>query len=402
MSEDLNRIRRLAGLPEIQVENAEDNDYAAELSSRKGEVYAGTPSRPGTARADTRPVPAKSGDNPLADSKSFKDYLNELMVHRSTKSGDLRPVLYSKYRGEEYSGWGVEQYQDTRYGGDWDMPDWFYDNPDLAGPFDSAEQAQQAIDAYRQSNESLTERKNSTYKMSTTLSFGEDGTQGYTELDVTFSYTVHWGSEETGRGYMADPYAYDPGSASEIENIAVLSIDGMDPLSYGQETIDAILSQLESGKLDADLLQNAAEDEESRRPDESIDEDARWNSKVNRYGPPMFLLPAGMNNTLDELEHNEYFGGILSAGQSSIVVVGKMNGSSGKFTPRYCSTHGSADYNVGDEVTVVHDQTHGTTPGKILYQFSGADYMQNRERVAQELESLGIPRNKKVPVKVFK
>lgn len=124
----------------------------------------------------------------------------------------------------------------------------------------------------------------------------------------------------------------------------------------------------------------------------------------NRYGEPLFLLPTHDNNTLDELEHNEYFGDMLSAGKSSIVVVGKANKSSGQFTPRYCSTAGEADYKIGQEVTIVHDQTGGLTQGKVLYQFSGKDYMdpQGREKIAADLAKIGISRTKKVPVKVFK
>lgn len=67
------------------------------------------------------------------------------------------------------------------------------------------------------------------YTYTTCLSFGTDGEAGYCEIDVTVSFSVAWGAPETGRGYMADPYSYDPGSPDAVEDIRVESIDGNPP-----------------------------------------------------------------------------------------------------------------------------------------------------------------------------
>lgn len=475
---EINRIRKLAGLPEIQ-ENVEENDYGSELSSRKGEVYPGSTSRPGTARAPTVPVPAKSGDNPLAEMKSFKDYLKEVtsfgiklgsikpiklsdlrgddsqgwavarysMIdggmdwvipawdeqghpdlegtfnsseeaqaaidaqsnhyegvnsisefteHVYPKKGDLRPVLYSKYRGDEYSGWGVEQYNTTTYGGSWDMPDWFHDEPSLAGPFSSSRDARDAINAYLSNQENLDESKQSgKYRDTLCLSFGTDGEADYVELDVSFTYTVQWGSPEVGRSYMGDPAAYDPGSPSEIEDIAIVAIDGVDPMKYGADTIDVVLDELNSGKHDDALIANASDQEESRRPDESVDEATNWQTRERRFGEPMILLPTGHNVSLDAMDQTYFDEG------SYVYVVGKGN-SAGKFTPRLCISSGKLNYRNDQEVTIVHDQNRGLTPGRVLFQFSYDDWMNKRDVIAHALESIGVARNKKIPVKVFK
>lgn len=435
---------------EAPMESAEVNDYGSDLTSRKGDIYPGSDSRPGTARTPTVPVPAKSGDNPLAEHglRSFKEYLGEFMEHLYPKKGDLRPVLYSKYRGEEYDGWGVEQYKTTRYGGEWHMPDWFHDEPSLAGPFGDSQEAQDAIDAYWNSNPSEELAEASTgknYKFSTCLSFGTDGEADYVELDVKISYDVVWGSEESGR-FNGPPENYDPGSPDEIENIAVLEIDGRPATTVSRHTLDAVLSEFEIGKFDEQLIQNAIDIEDSRRPDDRLEEDAGqydykydsatgkyeifdvatgkvvdtaysghevhniiyalkhskpvkegddWRARESRYGPSMILLPANQNVTFDTLDQTYFDEG------SYLYVVGKQ-GASGSYTPRFCISAGELDYDDGQEVTVVHDQNRGLTPGKVLSQFSYDDWMNNREALAQSLEGLGISRNKKIPVKVFK
>ena len=63
-----------------------------------------------------------------------------------------------------------------------------------------------------------------TYKYATDLE-GPDGN----EHDVSVTYEVCWGTPETGRGYMADPYKYDPGSPDEIEMVKIVAVDGVEP-----------------------------------------------------------------------------------------------------------------------------------------------------------------------------
>ena len=62
------------------------------------------------------------------------------------------------------------------------------------------------------------------YTYATTLSWGGD--EPTAELEVECSYEVAWGTPETGAGYLADPYRYDPGSGDAVECIKIVSVDG--------------------------------------------------------------------------------------------------------------------------------------------------------------------------------
>lgn len=109
------------------------------------------------------------------------------------------------------------------------------------------------------------------YTYSTCLSFGTDGEADYCEMDVTVSFTVAWGSPETGAGYMADPYNYDPGSPDVVEDIKVESIDGNPPGEYGPVTVAMILDQLDgptdihTREMLAEAVSAAAETDTYRR-----------------------------------------------------------------------------------------------------------------------------------------
>lgn len=387
---------------ETPMESAEANDYGAELSSRKGGVYPGSDSRPGTARTPTIPVPAKSGDNPLAEVRGFKDYLQEVIAHQYPREGDMRPVNLVKYRADGSQGWGVSRFESTGYGSDWVIPAWEEEGkPDLAGPFADEYKAQAAIDAVWESREPVNEATGKGYKFSTCLSFGTDGEADYREIDVTISYNVAWGSPESGR-FSGPPEDYDPGSASEIEDIAVVELDSRTPDGSDKHAIDAILDEFASGKFDEDLLAAAADSEDARRPDDhrdreyddSLEEGDDWRARESRYGPSMILLPADDRVTFDALDQTYFDAG------SYVYVVGKE--ARAGFTPRYCISSGRLDYNNGERVTIVHDQNRGLTPGQVMFQFSYDDWMNNREEVAQDLEAAGISRNRSVPVKVFK
>lgn len=98
------------------------------------------------------------------------------------------------------------------------------------------------------------------YTHSTCLAFGTDGEPDYCELDVTVSYAVAWGSPETGAGYMADPYKYDPGSPDEVEDIRLELVDGR-PIT-GCEFIEPVLSRFEEDDdLRAAMLEEARQRE---------------------------------------------------------------------------------------------------------------------------------------------
>lgn len=103
----------------------------------------------------------------------------------------------------------------------------------------------------------------SRYRYATCLSFGTDGEADYCELDVEVSFTVAWGSPETGRGYMADPYLYDPGSPDEVEDIRLEKVDGK-PLT-GCEFIEPVLDRFEcDDQLRDEMLAEARETEAAR------------------------------------------------------------------------------------------------------------------------------------------
>lgn len=60
------------------------------------------------------------------------------------------------------------------------------------------------------------------YTYACTLSWGGD--EPTAEVEVEVSYTVAWGSSETGRN--GPPEHYDPGSADEIEDIRLEKVEG--------------------------------------------------------------------------------------------------------------------------------------------------------------------------------
>lgn len=346
-------------------ESAEDNDYGTEMSSRKGEVYAGVTSRPGTARADVRDVPARSGDNPLTF-KKLKEYLDEVEYHKSHRPGDLRAG-----KGEYGDYWVVQQYNETQYGSAWIVPAWEEAGyPELAGEFASEEEANQAINSMNESF--VVEYDDVHHRMG--VDVVKDG-------DIAALSRAEYFNSSSEAGFVIAQYSSNS--------------------PYGSGWMVPAWEEQGRPQL-AGTFPDKESAEAAIASDASVYEARDWRAAENRYGEGLALIPAGMNNTFDELEQNEYYGEHLANGEGSVIVIGKENRSSGKFTPRYCFTSGEPHYKIGANVTVVHDQTRATTPGKIMYQFSGKDYMENRDAVAAGLEAAGIPRRKKVPVKAFK
>lgn len=60
------------------------------------------------------------------------------------------------------------------------------------------------------------------YTYATCLGWGGD--EPTAEIDVEVSYTVAWGSAETGR--FGSPENYDPGSPDEVEDIRLEKVEG--------------------------------------------------------------------------------------------------------------------------------------------------------------------------------
>jgi len=105
------------------------------------------------------------------------------------------------------------------------------------------------------------------YTYATCLSWGGDTPTA--EIDVEVSYTVAWGSPETGR--FGVPEDYDPGSPDVVEDLRVEKIDGR-PVETSPGLLVPIMEKLEAveDELFPDLIIHAREVEEARA-DEAAD-----------------------------------------------------------------------------------------------------------------------------------
>ena len=105
------------------------------------------------------------------------------------------------------------------------------------------------------------------YTYATCLGWGGDPPTA--EIDVEISYTVAWGSPETGR--FGAPEDYDPGSPDEVEDLCVEKIDGR-TVEETPGLLVPILEKLEDieDELFPDLIIHAREVEEARA-DEAAD-----------------------------------------------------------------------------------------------------------------------------------
>lgn len=112
-----------------------------------------------------------------------------------------------------------------------------------------------------------------TYRYACTLSYGGD--EPTAELEVECSFTVAWGSPESGR--FGAPEDYDPGAGDVVEDIKILTVDGKPwpvDISYGFQTEkqdhETLVDKLESDH-EPDMLRAAIE-EEASRADASADD----------------------------------------------------------------------------------------------------------------------------------
>lgn len=107
------------------------------------------------------------------------------------------------------------------------------------------------------------------FTYSTTISF--DTGEGGPDYDVTISYSVSWGTPESGT-HNCPPEDYDPGSATVVEDVRLETVDGK-PRPWGMyhgyvpneddEFETTVLDDIDEDEL----IANAAEIIESRRPD---------------------------------------------------------------------------------------------------------------------------------------
>ncbi len=127
------------------------------------------------------------------------------------------------------------------------------------------------------------------YTYGASLSWGGD--EPTAEMEVEVSYEVAWGSPESGRN--GPPEDYDPGCGSIVEAIRVETIDGLpvaEALKRGGgeyvqgETVREIIAKLEMDH-EADMLQEAAEDDVARR-DSYLEQEAKDSRYEVEYGGP--------------------------------------------------------------------------------------------------------------------
>ena len=99
------------------------------------------------------------------------------------------------------------------------------------------------------------------YTYATCLNWGGD--EPTAEIEVEVSYTVAWGSAETGR--FGVPEDYDPGSPDEVEDLRVEKIDGRS-VEASPGLLVPILEKLEEieDRLFPDLIAHAIEIEAGR------------------------------------------------------------------------------------------------------------------------------------------
>ncbi len=105
------------------------------------------------------------------------------------------------------------------------------------------------------------------YRYATTISFGTDGEQGYTEIDVEVSYGVAWGRPETAPAYSHGGLPADP---DEITDLCLEKVNGKPrpwDMGYGFLSDDAFADMV-TDKLEAnfdDMIREAHEVEYDHR-----------------------------------------------------------------------------------------------------------------------------------------
>jgi hypothetical protein len=117
------------------------------------------------------------------------------------------------------------------------------------------------------------------YTYAASLSWGGD--EPTAELEVEVSFSVAWGSPESGR--FGPPEDYDPGCGSVVEDIRVEKINGRPYADFHRDegrpgsAMSAIIDKLEMDH-EQDMLAEAAEDDAARRDSylEAEADERRW------------------------------------------------------------------------------------------------------------------------------
>jgi hypothetical protein len=106
------------------------------------------------------------------------------------------------------------------------------------------------------------------YTYATSLAYSTGDVPETDEVEVEVSFTVAWGSPGTVTPYYGPPENYDPGSPSEIEDLKLISADGVGG-PFDQHDEAAILQALAQNHVQQML--EAANDREAYWADDEAD-----------------------------------------------------------------------------------------------------------------------------------
>lgn len=101
------------------------------------------------------------------------------------------------------------------------------------------------------------------YTYATTLAYSTGDVPEADEVEVEVSFTVAWGSPETGN--YGPPEDFDPGAPDEVEDLKLLSVDGVGG-PFDQEVEAAILQQIAINHAEA-MIAEARESEVASEDD---------------------------------------------------------------------------------------------------------------------------------------
>ena len=101
------------------------------------------------------------------------------------------------------------------------------------------------------------------YTYATTLAYSTGEIPEADEVDVEVSFTVAWGSPEVGR--FGPVEGYDPGAPDEVEDLKLLSVDGVGG-PFDQHDEAAILQAIAQNHTEA-MIAEARESEVASEDD---------------------------------------------------------------------------------------------------------------------------------------
>ncbi len=110
------------------------------------------------------------------------------------------------------------------------------------------------------------------YTYATTLAYSTGDVPEADEVEVEVSFTVAWGSPETGN--YGPPEHYDPGCPDEVGDLKLLSVDGVGG-PFDQHDEAAILQAIAQNHTEA-MLSAANDIEEAWAPDEDYRREVNW------------------------------------------------------------------------------------------------------------------------------